>query len=417
MTEEHTVQAWRSRPSAPVGPGPRGSARSYAQAWFGASVRGASLAACLAALFACSDPATPGSRLPIELEVVASGLDAPLHLTAPPGDERRLFIVERGGRIRIVRDGVLLPTPFLDIGGRVSSGGEQGLLGMAFHPDYEANGFFYVDYTDTSGDTKVVRYGVSSDPDRAEAGPDVTILSVAQPFPNHNGGLVAFGPDGMLYVGLGDGGSSGDPRGNGQDPSTLLGSLLRVDVDAASPYAVPPDNPFVGEPSARPEVWAYGLRNPWRFSFDRQTGDLYIGDVGQGAREEISFQPAASAGGENYGWNVMEGTACFEPPNGCDASGLTPPVLDYPHGEGCSVTGGHVYRGADFPELRGRYFYADFCATWIRSLRIEDGEAVDVQDHTQQLGPVEGVSSFGEDARGELYVVSLEGTVYRIVME
>lgn len=365
---------------------------------------------------ACSDATTP-DPIPTQLEVLVSGLEEPVYLTAPPGDAERLFIVERTGRIRIVAAGSLLGAPFLDITARVRSGGEQGLLSMAFHPDYDTNGYFYVDYTDTGGDTRVVRYSVSSDPDMADPGSDVEVLSVAQPFTNHNGGLVAFGPDGMLYVGLGDGGSSGDPQENAQDPSTLLGSLLRVDVDVASPYGVPSDNPLVGDPTARPEVWAYGLRNPWRFSFDRATGDLYIADVGQGAREEISFQPASSNGGENYGWNVMEGGQCFDPPSGCDRSGLTLPVLDYPHSQGCSVTGGYVYRGEDFPELRGRYFYADFCSTWIRSFRVDGGEAVDLRDHSDQFGPVPSVSSFGEDDRGELYVLSLEGTVYRITVD
>jgi hypothetical protein len=379
---------------------------------------GLRLLAVVWACSACADGIAPGEPIPTELEVVATGLADPVYLTAPPGASDGLFIVERGGRIRVVRDGSLLATPFLDIKARVgSAGGEQGLLSMAFHPDYDANGDFYVDYTDTGGDTRIVRYTVSANPDVADADSDVTVLSVPQPFSNHNGGLVAFGPDGMLYVGLGDGGAANDPDGNGQDPSTLLGSLLRLDVDGAPPYTVPPDNPFVDDPQARPEVWAYGLRNPWRFSFDRVTGDLYIADVGQGAREEISFQPASSDGRENYGWDVMEGSVCIDPPSGCDQGGLTLPVHDYTHADGCSVTGGYVYRGEDFPELEGRYFYADFCRTWIRSFRVDGGDAVDLRDHSEELGPVPSVSSFGEDGRGELYVVSLAGTVYRIVVK
>jgi glucose/arabinose dehydrogenase len=305
--------------------------------------------------------------LPTGIEVVAMGLSSPVHLTAPPDDVERVFIVERPGRIRVVRNGTLLGAPFLDLTGVVLSGGEQGLLSLAFHPDYATNGHFFVNYTDLDGHTRVERYTVTAAPDVADPASDLTILSVEQPFSNHNGGQVAFGPDGMLYIGMGDGGGEGgDPLRHGQNRATLLGSLLRIDVDAASPYAIPPDNPFVADPSAAPETWAYGLRNPWRFSFDRHTGDLYIGDVGQDSREEISFQPAASPGGENYGWKVMEGTACFSPRNGCSQAGLVPPVLDYTHADGCSVTGGFVYRGVE-PTLAGRYFFADVCQTWERS--------------------------------------------------
>jgi glucose/arabinose dehydrogenase len=285
---------------------------------------------------------------------------------------------------------------------------------MAFHPDYSANGYFYLNYIDTGGDTQVARYTVSADPDVADGSSWTPILSVAQPFSNHNGGMLAFGPDGMLYVGMGDGGSGGDPQNHGQRPSTLLGSLLRLDVDGGAPYAIPSDNPFVGHPTYREETWAYGLRNPWRFSFDRGSGDLYIGDVGQGRIEEVSHQTASSPGGENYGWRFMEGSSCYEPSSGCSTAGLTLPIHEYAHSPACSVTGGYVYRGSDSPDLVGRYFFGDFCAGWIHSFQLMAGAVAGLQDHTGDIGTVSQLSSFGEDGVGELYVVSLGGTVYRV---
>jgi hypothetical protein len=363
---------------------------------------------------ACSEPTTPAPAA-IALETVVQGLSAPVYVTAPPGDAERLFVVQRGGLVLIVEDGAALPTPFLDLRGSVTAAGsEQGLLSIAFHPQYTSNGWVYASYTNTQGDTRIVRHTVSANPDQVDPASGDTVLAVDQPFTNHNGGLVAFGPDGMLYVGLGDGGGAGDPLGHGQNITTLLGSMLRLDVDTATPYAIPVDNPLVGQTNARPEIWAHGLRNPWRFSFDRQTGDLYIADVGQSALEEVSFQPAASAGGENYGWNVMQASACFTPPNGCSTAGLILPVYDYPHAEGCSVTGGNVYRGNAHPALAGRYFFADYCGGWIRSFVIQNGQATGVRDHTDDLGTVPEISSFGEDGVGELYVVSLAGTVYRV---
>jgi glucose/arabinose dehydrogenase len=369
---------------------------------------------------ACVDeavgPGNPADSVSVSLEPVASGLSSPLFVTAPADDLDRLFVVERGGRIRIVRDGAVLGTPFLDVGPVITAGGEQGLLGMAFHPDYWVNGHFYVNYTDTLGHTQVVRYHVSPDPDVADPASAFPILSVNQPYSNHNGGMIAFGPDDMLYVGMGDGGSGGDPLGHGQNRMTLLGDLLRLDVDSDSPYAIPADNPFAGNLSVREEIWASGLRNPWRFSFDRGTGDLYIGDVGQGEREEVSFQPVASTGGENYGWRVMEGSLCYDPSSNCPTTGLTLPVHEYDHGDGCSITGGYVYRGSRSPALVGRYFFADYCRTWLRSFVVANGVAVGLQDHSTTAGPVFSVSSFGEDAAGELYVVSItQGTVRRIV--
>ncbi|HEY8370908.1 MAG TPA: PQQ-dependent sugar dehydrogenase, partial [Thermodesulfobacteriota bacterium] len=364
-------------------------------------------------------PGTPGD-VPVRLEAVASGLSFPLLLTAPPGDTSRLFIVEKGGTIRIVENGRLLPTPFLDISALVSKGGEQGLLGLAFHPDYRDNRRFFVNYTDTEGDTQVVRYEAFADrPNEADPASRTPILTVEQPFGNHNGGHLAFGPDGYLYIGLGDGGSGNDPHGHGQNPATLLGAMLRIDVDRAdpargTPYAVPPDNPFVGRTDAQPEIWAIGLRNPWRFSFDRATGDLYIGDVGQGAREEIDVAPGTAAG-LNYGWAAMEGTLCRRT-DGCGGRGYTLPVLEYQtHRDGtCSVTGGYVYRGSAIPDLQGTYFYADYCAGWVRSFRYVGGRAADPRVWPT-LAPGGNVPSFGEDAQGELYVLSSNGTVYRIV--
>jgi glucose/arabinose dehydrogenase len=349
----------------------------------------------------------------LSLSLVTSAVSRPVFLTAPPGDLSRLFILEQGGRIRIVKNGTLLATPFLDLSSRISTGGERGLLGLAFHSQYAQNGIFVVNYTNPSGDTRISRFVVSGSPDVADAGSEQVLLSVAQPFSNHNAGMVAFGPDGYLYIALGDGGSGGDPQGNGQDPTTLLGSILRVDIDGGTPYAIPPSNPFATSPTFRPEIWSYGLRNPWRFSFDRLTGDLYIGDVGQGAREEIDVQPATSTGGENYGWNIMEGNICFSPSSGCNQSGLTLPVLDYDHSQGCAVTGGYVYRGSAIPAVQGRYFYADFCQGWVRSFRYQSGQ-VSEETEWPGLSQAGSITSFGEDAVGELYVLVSSGSVYRI---
>ncbi len=365
-------------------------------------------------LAACSDgpgrTVDPPGDAAIRLQEVAGGLASPLYLTAPRSDAR-LFVVEQGGRIRVVENGTLLPTPFLDISDRVSSGGERGLLGLAFHPSYAANGYFYVDYTDRGGDTRIERFRVGADRNRADPASAKLILRVAQPFANHNGGQVAFGPDGKLYVGMGDGGSGGDPQGHGQDRATLLGDILRIDVDAGDPYAIPGDNPYAGQSASRNEIWASGVRNPWRFSFDREAGLLYVADVGQSALEEINVVPAGSAG-LNYGWNVMEGSRCYGPAQGCSRTGLVVPVLEYDHSEGCSVTGGYVYRGSRIPALRGHYFYADYCRGWIRSFRHQGGQALDRREWA--VGDVDSVLSFGEDAAGELYVLSTNGRVYRI---
>ena len=353
--------------------------------------------------------------VPVALQEVASGLSFPLALTAPPGDPR-LFIVEKGGAVRIVREGVLLPTPFLDLGGRVSTGAEQGLLDLAFDPAYATNGRFIVHYTDVNGNTTVSSFRVmAGDPDQADPASETVLLTAEQPFANHNGGRILFGPDGMLYIGLGDGGSGGDPGGRGQSLAELLGDILRVDVTTGTSYTIPPDNPFAGRTDARPELWSVGLRNPWRFDFDPATGDLYIADVGQNAWEEVDVATAAQGAGRgtNFGWNIMEGTHCYAAAT-CDTTGLVLPVLEYPHSEGCSISGGYVYRGAAIPELQGHYFYADYCSGWVRSFRFQDGQATDPRQWPT-LAPGGGIPGFGRDASGELYVLSVEGRVFRIV--
>jgi hypothetical protein len=315
---------------------------------------------------------TTTSATGITTERVASGLSSPIFVTSPPGDLQRLFIVERPGRIVILINGQVLPDPFLDIVGRVLSGGERGLLGLAFHPDYDNNGYFYVNYTNTSGNTVVSRFEISADPDLADSSSEYLLLTISQPYSNHNGGMIAFGPnDGYLYIGMGDGGSGGDPQNRAQNDGVLLGKMLRIDVDGSSPYGIPPDNPFAGPGDPLDEIWARGLRNPWRFSFDRQTGDIYIADVGhwrfsfdrqtgdiyiadvgQSQWEEIDYQPASGSGGENYGWRLMEGNHCYNPPVDCDPGGLTYPIYEYSHGGSpfrCSITGGYVYRGNAIP--------------------------------------------------------------------
>ena len=365
---------------------------------------------------ACNDATTPPPPATgVTLEQLPGSFSEPLFVTAPPGDQDRIFVVEQTGRIRVVRNEALLTRPFLDLRTAVSGGYEQGLLGLAFHPQYAANGRFFVHFTNTSGDTRIVRYVVSStDPDSADRATADTILMQNQPFDNHNGGWIAFGPDGYLYVALGDGGSGGDPQGNGQRLNTLLGKILRLDVNGATGYAIPPDNPFVGTTGARGEIWAYGLRNPWRASFDRATGDLYIGDVGQNSWEEVSVQDGQSGGGENYGWRIMEGTRCYNAAT-CSMADLVLPVYEYPTGDCGAVTGGYVYRGSAVPAIQGHYFFADFCQGFVLSFRMQNGAAVDVRDWTSALGDPGDVSSFGEDARGELYLTSLSGAVYRFV--
>jgi len=338
-----------------------------------------------------SDAFAPATGL--ALQEVAKGFDQPLYVTAPAGDAR-LFVVEQTGRVKIVKAGRVLAQPFLDLTEKTRAGGERGLLSLAFHPRYATNGYLYVNYTDTHGDTKVERYTVSRDPDRADTASGNVLFTVDQPYANHNGGHVLFGPDGALYVGMGDGGAGGDPHDNGQNPRALLGKLLRLDVDTVG---------------ARPEIWAMGLRNPWRFAFDG--GLLYIADVGQNKWEEIDVAPA-NRKGLNYGWNIREGKHDFAP-KGRASGGLVAPLIEYGHGDGCSITGGFVYRGKAMPELAGAYFFSDYCSGWIRSFKMQGGRAV---ERTQWQGLSAGnVTSFGLDAAGELYVTTSDGKVFRLV--
>lgn len=373
------------------------------------------LAACNRGGGGSSDPPPAGEVKPptLVLRQVAAGLSNPLFLTAPAGDPR-LFIVEQPGRIRIVKQGALLAVPFLDLTAKITAGGEQGLLSLAFDPRYADNGYFYVYFNDTQGDIAVERYSVMpGNADLADPASVLRILSIPHPtFGNHNGGLLAFGADGYLYAGIGDGGGGGDPSGNAQNLGKLLGKLLRIDVSSASaakPYSIPPGNPFAGQAGRMAEIWAYGLRNPWRYAIDGET--LYIADVGQSQREEINAAPLAQ-GGLNYGWNIMEGKTCYKDA-GCSPAGLTAPILDYDHSQGCSVTGGYVYRGNAIPELRGHYFYSDFCGGWLRSLRYQNGQTSD--QRSWPVGNVGPILSFGLDAQQELYLLGSEGgKVYRL---
>jgi glucose/arabinose dehydrogenase len=355
----------------------------------------------------------------IALVEIASGFTRPLFVTHAGDGSGRLFVVEQGGRIWVLRDGMRLQTPFLDISELVSREAlspigftERGLLGLAFDPDYARNGRFYINYTDRSGTSVIARYRVSANnPDLADPDSAQILLIVPQPFANHNGGHLEFGPDGYLYVSLGDGGSGGDPQNHGQNLGTLLGTILRIDVSGDGDYAIPDDNPFIDQPGAMPEIWAYGLRNAWRFSFDAATGDLYIADVGQNLWEEINFQPADSPGGENYGWNWFEGSAVYR--GGGDPSAVVMPVAEYTRNEGISVTGGYVYRGTQIPALVGYYVYGDFGSGNIWTLRRDDAGVW--QSHLLMRAQGRAISSFGLDEAGELYLVDYGGTVLKFV--
>ena len=347
------------------------------------------------------------------LEPVADGFERPVDLVDADDGSGRLFVVEQAGRVLVLRDGDVAPTPFLDITDRVGCCGERGLLSLAFHPDFAANGYLFVDYTYLNGNTQVVRFTVSAtNPEQVNLATARMILTVEQPASNHNGGRLVFGPDGFLYISLGDGG--GGNGQNGQKLDTLLGKLLRIDVDHQSgdmPYAIPSDNPFVETPETRPEIWAYGLRNPWRFDFDRETGNLWIGDVGSSSYEEVNLIPAGSGGGQNFGWDDAEGFDC----RATDAdvcANFVSPITGFDRSAGCVVTGGTVYRGAEIPELVGVYLFADYCGGGIW------GVGKDSTGNWITAEPVaagSSVVSFGQDARGELYVVDLDGSVSRIV--
>ena len=362
------------------------------------------------------------ASLRLRLLPVADGLRGPLFVTHAGDGSGRLFVVEQPGVIRVIADGNLVETPFLDIRDRAgSNASEQGLLGLAFAPDYPGSGQFFVNYTDRSGRTVVARFSVTDEPNVADPGTEFRVLIIDQPAANHNGGMLAFGPDGYLWIGAGDGGAANDRFGNGQNPDTLLGKMLRLDVttNRSVPYLIPGDNPWVSADwdgrDMRDEVWAVGLRNPWRYSFDRATGDLWIADVGQNRYEEVHYVPAGSVGGLNFGWPIMEGTHCFPQTADCQRTGLEIPVAEYAHGTGdCSITGGYVYRGAQFPALAGVYLYGDYCSGKIWGLaRAGDGW------RSAELLPTGiNISSFGEDQAGELYITDLRrGGVYRVVVE
>jgi glucose/arabinose dehydrogenase len=367
-----------------------------------------SLCICLTALLASAN--TPPAPEGLTLTPFVDGLELPVFITPVTGSNDTLFVLEKGGRVRLVENGVVSGTSVLDIENLVSTGLDQGLLGIAVHPEYQSNGFIFVNYTDEAGDTQIVRYTVSAnvaDPASAK-----TILSVDQPHNNHNGGMVTFGPDGYLYIVMGDGGSQGDPDGNGQNMNSLLSKMLRIDVDNGDPYSIPEDNPFVGQEGVRPEIWTSGWRMPWRFSFDRETGDMWLADVGQNEYEEISFQ-AAGQGGGNYGWRCYEATHEYDLSENCEGKDFIDPVLEYDHSQGASVTGGYVYRGSAIPELQGRYVYGDFTNgyIWLASQQDDNWTTALWQDTDLNI------SSFGEDADGELFVIDYSGTIYRLTQE
>ena len=398
-----------------------------ADAWGMTSIRRAVLRRTLAILFVgalLTPTAASGAVVPANIHLgltsVVTGLSEPLLVTHAGDGSGRLFVVEKTGKVRIVKDGSLVAAPFVNLSSSVSTGSEQGLLGLAFHPSYKTNGKLYLSYTDVNGNSVVREYRVmASNPDRVDGGSGRTLLRVRQPYANHNGGHIAFGPDGYLYIGLGDGGSAGDPGDRAQSKNVMLGKLLRIDVDKRTgslPYGIPPTNPFVGR-SGIDQIWAYGLRNPWRFSFDRVTGDLWIGDVGQNAWEEVDRALAVrgrNAGrGLNFGWRVMEGAHCYAPSTGCSRTAKTLPVTEYGHARGrCSITGGYVYRGSAYRDLVGAYLFADYCSGEVWYI---DRGAVRGTTPTRALTTDALITSFGEDQAGELYLTdAASGTVYRV---
>jgi glucose/arabinose dehydrogenase len=367
-----------------------------------------------------TNPATPPgdfdpTGLTVEFAPFATGLDEPVFATGTADGTGRLFVVEQPGRIHIVNsDGSVAPSPFLDISAEVQFGGEQGLLGLALHPDYARNGRLFVDYT-RQGDGATVISEFRASGDTADPASERVLLTIPQPFVNHNGGMLGFDTGGKLLIGMGDGGSGGDPQGNGQNRQALLGKILRIDVDGKKPYAIPSDNPFAGSKDAAPEIWDLGTRNPWRFSFDRKTGDLFIGDVGQGDWEEIDAEPAGT-GGRNYGWNVMEGDHCFRVPD-CDQSGVVRPVVEYSHDDGsCSVIGGYVYRGSALPGLQGGYIFSDYCSGTLWAFSAAAALATGSVPLTVVGSAGQSPSSFGQDDAGELYLMGSSGRILKVAV-
>jgi len=385
------------------------------------------MASVMAVLLVTSSALAGGANLTTRL--VASGINSPVLVVSPPGDLERIFIVQQNGVIKVkpCDDSGESITTFLNINTKVinqsSDFDERGLLGLAFHPNYQSNGLFFVHYNNNSGTTTIERYQVTADPYVADDTSGTVLFTQGQPFSNHNGGMIAFSPiDGYLYLGLGDGGSGGDPGNRAQNPQNLLGKILRMDVDHVSGWGIPPSNPFVGDGSTLDEIWALGARNPWRFSFDRDMGDLWIADVGQNAWEELDFQDASSTGGENYGWRLKEGLACFNPSSGCDPGGLEDPIHVYNHAGGnCSITGGYVYRGTRLPQIAGTYFFGDWCSGRMWSLNYDGATVSNFTERTSELDPpgvatIDSLSSFGEDGRGELFVMDkIDGEVFKIV--
>ena len=374
----------------------------------------------------------------IASRLITAGLDRPVYLTAPAGTEDELYVLEQKGKVRLIKSERLLKTPFLDITDRVHNplfpGDERGLLGMAFHPLFYETGYFYLNYVSVDQHTIVSRFCVK--PLSSLRQSEVVLFNIVQPYSNHNGGQIEFGPDGYLYVGVGDGGSAGDPEKNGQNKNSLLGTILRIDVDSGSPYGIPKNNPFYKTKNTKGEIWLYGLRNPWRFSFDAEAGEIYIGDVGQNSWEEIHVVSLMD-GGLNLGWNIMEGSHCFFPEHGCDTAGLVLPVFEYPNDanymktlagfsqtrwgvQGCSITGGYVYRGKLIPEFKGHYLFADYCTGKFWSFVYRNPETTLFTDRTEELRKETGkkqfyVSSFGKGGLGEIYFLDYEGSVYKII--
>ena len=371
--------------------------------------------------------------------MIAEGYSKPVYICQAPGDNDRLFVLEQRGVIRLIKNGKKARKPFADLRDRVHNpvmpGDERGLLGMAFHPDYQSNGHVYLNYVDEDDNTVISRFSVADDLYRLDNKSEKELIKLKQPFSNHNGGHMVFGPDGYLYISVGDGGKWGDPYNNAQNLENLFGKILRIDINTGDPYAIPEDNPLRNNPNKRGEIWLYGLRNAWRFSFDRVTGDMYVGDVGQDMWEEIDFVSARNAGGQNFGWRAMEGTHCYNPPEECEHIG-EPPIYEYPNDanymkvltgmdepnvDGCSVTGGYVYRGNKIPSLWGTYFFADYCSGNIWTFREVEGVATDFRNRTTEINLGGGefinyISSFGEDNDGELYFVDYNGAIYKLVI-
>ena len=368
---------------------------------------------------------------------IAEGYAKPVYICQPPGDNDRLFVLEQKGVIKIIKNGKKVRKPYADLRNRIHNpikpGDERGLLGMAFHPDFQSNGFVFLNYTDEDDHTIVSRFSVSDNPDKLNTDTEKVLIKLKQPFSNHNGGHMVFGPDGYLYISLGDGGKWGDPYDNAQNLETLFGSILRIDVDNGDTYAIPGNNPFVDVENAKGEIWLYGLRNVWRFSFDRENGDVYLGDVGQDMWEEINFISAKEAGGQNFGWRVMEANHCYNPPEDCEQTGILPIYeypndanymkvltgMDEPNVDGCSVTGGYVYRGENIPGLQGTYFFADYCSGNIWTFKEVDGKAIEFKNRTEEISLGGGeftnyISSFGEDNNGELYIVDYNGIIFKL---